>query len=114
MSPYAHPGLDMAQHPQTVPITGPESPSASTIVSSDTIITAPSDLSSEIIGESLSSRSLGLSVKSTDTSIPRSTQYGSFTPHKRFFFEDGNITFLVRSVWSKYCDVLTSWYVNTG
>ncbi|KAF8483701.1 hypothetical protein DFH94DRAFT_690169 [Russula ochroleuca] len=97
MSPYADPSPDIDQHPLTIPITGPESPSASTIVSSASINTALV-LSSEITGEGISSRSSGLPVESTNTRIPQSTKQGPFTQHKRFFFEDGNITFLVDGI----------------
>jgi hypothetical protein len=98
MSPYVHPGPDIDQHPRAIPITIPESPSASTIVSSDTtsINSALSGLSSEILRGSISSPSLGLPDESTDTIPSQSTQLGPFTQHKRFYFEDGNITFLVR------------------
>ena len=99
MNSYANPSSDIDQHPRTIPITSPESPSASTTASSDNISTAPSGLSSEIYGESISSRQLGLPVESTNTRMSQSTKQGPFTQHKRFFFEDGNITFLVRSVY---------------
>ena len=102
MSPYVHPSPDVDQYSQAIPTTIPESPlSASTIVSSDTINTAPSGLSSEILRGSISSRSSGLvvvpdeSTTNTQTS-PSAQKLGPFTQHKRFFFEDGNITFLVR------------------
>lgn len=88
-----HPSPDVDQH---LPITIPESPSASTVVSSDTINTAPSGLSSEILGESISPRSSVFPDGSGNTRTSQSTQLGQFTQHKRFFFEDGNITFLVR------------------
>lgn len=106
MSPYVHPSPDTDQGPlaRAIPITIPESPSASTIVtvSSDTTInTAPSGLSSEILRGSISSPSFELpdrdeSPNTTKTS--QSTQSGPFTQHKRFFFEDGNITFLVDGI----------------
>lgn len=93
-----HPGPDIDQHPRAIPITIPESPSASTIVSSDTtsINTALSGLSSEILRGSISSPSLGLPDEPTNTPRSQSIQLGPFTQHKHFFFEDGNITFLVR------------------
>jgi hypothetical protein len=102
MSPYVHPGPDTDQHARAIATSIPESPSsASTTVSSDTINTAPSGLSSEILRESVSPRSLSESPDestNTKTSQPQSqsTRVGPFTQHKRFFFEDGNITFLVR------------------
>jgi hypothetical protein len=97
MSPYADPGPDIDQHPRVIPITRLESPSI--IVSSDSIDAALSGLSSEINGETVSPPSPGLPVESTSAGIPQSTKQGPFTQHKRFFFEDGNITFLVRSVY---------------
>ncbi|KAI0268465.1 hypothetical protein BGY98DRAFT_1019453 [Russula aff. rugulosa BPL654] len=84
MSPYTHPGLDIAStrsHPNNWTLVSP----ASTVVSSDTIITTPSDLSSEIGG---------LACKITDASIPRSTETGRFTRHKRFFLRMGTSHFL--------------------
>ena len=96
MSPYVHPSPDIDQHPRDISVTIPKSPSVSTVVSSDTINTIPSGLSSEILRGSTSSPSSGLPDESTNTKSSQSTQPGPFTQHKRFFFEDGNITFLVR------------------
>jgi len=93
-----HPSPDLDEHPRSISITIPKSPSASTIVSSDTLNTAPSGLSSEILRGSTSSPSLGLPDESTNTKTSQSTQLGTFTQHKRFFFEDGNITFLVDGI----------------
>jgi len=93
-----HPSPDTDQHPRAIPIAIPESPSASTIVSSDTINTLPSGLSSEILRDSISSRSLGSPDESTNTKSSQSIQLGPFTQHKRFFFDDGNITFLVDGI----------------
>ncbi|KAI0001020.1 hypothetical protein BJV77DRAFT_972136 [Russula vinacea] len=93
LSPSPSPDIE---HPQTVPITRPESPS--TIDSSDSIDTALSGLSSEITEETISPPSPSLPVEPTNTGIPQSTKQGPFTQHKRFFFEDGNITFLVDGI----------------
>jgi len=96
MSPYVHPSPDKDQHPSTA--VSPVSPSGYT-VASDIIDTVPSSLSSMIIGDNVSSRSLSSpGVESMDANTPLSVKPGPFSLHKRFFFEDGNITFLVRPI----------------
>ncbi|KAI0295261.1 hypothetical protein BC826DRAFT_1009140 [Russula brevipes] len=91
MSPYVipspSPGADQ-NPPVAFPTATPQSPSAASF---DTIDTLPSSLSSMIIGENFSAQSSGVAVESMDTP-------GPFTLHKRFFFEDGNITFLVDGI----------------
>ncbi|KAI0268463.1 hypothetical protein BGY98DRAFT_1019450 [Russula aff. rugulosa BPL654] len=83
MSPYVHPSPDIDQPPRAMSMTIPDSPSASTIRDPR---------------GSISSQSLGLPDESTDTKTSQSIQLGPFTQHKRFFFEDGNITFLVDGI----------------
>ncbi|KAH9965449.1 hypothetical protein BC827DRAFT_857254 [Russula dissimulans] len=95
MSPYVHPSPDKDQH---TPIGSPVSPSGYT-VASDIIDTVPSSLSSLILGDNVSSRPLSSpGVESIDANTPLSAKPGPFSWHKRFFFEDGNITFLVDSI----------------
>jgi hypothetical protein len=98
MSPYVHPSPDKDHHPPTL---SPVSPSGYT-VASDIIDTVPSSLlSSMIIGDNVSSRPLSSpGVESMDANTPLSAKPGPFSLHKRFFFEAGNITFLVRPICS--------------
>jgi hypothetical protein len=86
------------QQSPTASTTIPDSPSTSAILSLDTIDTAPPRDSSAITGETVSVKPWGLPVESTNTTSPQSAAPGPFTLHKRFFFEDGNITFLVRPI----------------
>jgi len=95
MSPYVHPSPDKDQHPPTL---SPVSPSGYTIAS-DIIDTVPSSLSSMILEDNVSSRPMSSpGVESMDLNTPLSAKPGPFSLHKRFFFEDGNITFLVDSI----------------
>jgi hypothetical protein len=96
MSPYVIPSPSpVADHnpPVAFPTATPQSPSAASF---DTIDTLPSSLSSMIVGEDFSAQSPGVPVESMDTSAPQSAKPGPFTLHKRYYFEDGNTTFLVR------------------
>jgi len=92
--PSPSPGADQ-NPPVAFPTATPQSPSAASF---DTIDTLPSSLSSMIIGENFSPQLSGVPVESVDTSAPQSAKPGPFTLHKRFFFEDGNITFLVDGI----------------
>lgn len=89
---------DIDQRSPTASTTIPDSPSTSAILSLDTIDTAPLSDPSAITVENVPVKPWGLPVESTTTTLPQSAVPGPFTLHKRFFFEDGNITFLVRPI----------------
>ncbi|KAI9508388.1 hypothetical protein F5148DRAFT_916261 [Russula earlei] len=100
MTPYVHPSPDGSndQRPPAISPTTPISPSAYTIVSSDIIDSVPSSLSGMSILEDDSATTPGESLEPMDTSTPPSAKPGPFSLHKRFFFEDGNVTFLVEGI----------------
>jgi len=100
---------DINEHLPTVSADTAESPSTSTSISSGSIDTALlSDLDpSEINTRSISLHTWDLPVELTSTRSLQSAVPGTFTLHKRFFFEDGNITFLVHPMFLDYGALLT-------
>ena len=95
MSPYVVPDHGAEQCPQT--ILSPTSSTGSTVISFGSLDSVQANL---ILEDDVPEKPPGSEEGSVNTSVPPSSTlaHRPYTQrkHKRFFFDDGNITFLVR------------------
>ncbi|KAI0250055.1 hypothetical protein BJV78DRAFT_1128587 [Lactifluus subvellereus] len=95
MSPYVVPDHGAERCPQT--ILSPTGSAASTVISFGSLDSAQAN---QILEDDVREKPLDSEEGSVNTSVPRLSMpaYRPYIQHKRFFFNDGNIAFLVGGI----------------